>query len=171
MSARTPGPLPRQATPHRILIIGIGSPVGDDRIGLVAAERLCRQELGADVAVQAAERPGIRLIDLWSPGDDVILIDAVHVGARPGSLFRILAERIESTTSPCSTHGIGVAEAIGLARVLGRLPRRLVLFGVEIAPSPRGAELSPGIRAALPGLIERVVRETRWLQHARAITE
>lgn len=158
---------------HRILIIGVGSPVGDDRIGLVAAARL-RSLAGrsdADLVVQAAERPGVGLIDLWSPDDDVILIDAVHAGAPPGSVVRIAAEQIDSTAFPHSSHGLGVAEAVALARVLGRLPRRLVLFGVEIAASPSGTDLSPGTFAALPGLIERVLEETRALRHARATAD
>lgn len=155
--------------PPRILIIGIGSPVGDDRVGLVAAERLrADARLAARVVVQNAERAGLRLIELWAPTDCVILLDAVVTGARPGTVLRIPAEHIESTRSPWSSHGIGPAEAIALARVLDRLPARLVLFGVEIAAPPKERDLSAEIVEALPRLTRQVVDEIEVLCHASA---
>lgn len=154
---------------HRILIIGIGSPVGDDRAGLVAAERLRHEaSLGPQVAIESAERAGLRLIDLWSRDDRVILLDAVHTGAPPGSVLRLRAEQIEATRRPWSSHGIGPAEAIALARELDRLPASLVLYGVEIAVPPNGLALSPGVEEALVPLLERVRAEVRILSHAGA---
>lgn len=155
--------------PPRILIIGIGSPLGDDRVGLVAAERL-RMRLGARATIRSAERAGVHLIDLWAPTDRVILLDAVLTGARPGTVQRIPAERIASTRFPWSSHGIGLGETISLARVLNQLPARLVLLGVEIASPPHGMDLSPGIADAVPHLIQRVLEEIGAAHDAHAPT-
>lgn len=154
---------------HRILIIGIGSPVGDDRVGLIAAERLREAPAAcAPVVVETADRPGVRLIDLWSRSDDVILVDAVQTGAVPGSVLRMTEERIASARSPWSSHGFGLAETVALARALDRLPARLVLFGVEIAAPPKGVALSPELSAALPGLIHQVRTEVARMDRERA---
>lgn len=154
---------------HRILIIGIGSPVGDDRVGLIAAERLREAPaVCARAVVETADRPGVRLIDLWSRSDDVILVDAVQTGAVPGSVLRVTDEGIASTRTPWSSHGFGLAEAVALARALDRLPARLVLFGVEIAASPKGVALSPEISAALPRLILQVQTEVARMDRERA---
>src|ERR1039457_2451863 len=58
----------------------------------------------------------------------------------------------------CSTHAFGVAEAVQLARVLERLPRRLLIYGIEgrrfdlgSAPSVEVVEASDRVALALAG--------------------
>jgi hydrogenase maturation protease len=56
-----------------------------------------------------------------------------------------------------SSHGIGVAEAVELARALGRLPRRLTLIGVEAAGFEVGASLSSAVADRLDDAVRAVV--------------
>jgi hydrogenase maturation protease len=49
----------------------------------------------------------------------------------------------------CSTHALGVAEAIELARALGRLPARLEVYAIEGARFTAGAGLSPAVEQAV----------------------
>jgi hydrogenase maturation protease len=44
---------------------------------------------------------------------------------------------------------MGAAEAIELARTLGRLPRRLVVYGIEGASFHPGAPLTPAVADAV----------------------
>ena len=54
-----------------------------------------------------------------------------------------------------STHAFGAAEAIELARVLGRLPRRLIVVGIEGARFDAGVGLSPEVAAAVEDVARR----------------
>jgi hydrogenase maturation protease len=47
-----------------------------------------------------------------------------------------------------SSHHLGLAEALELARAVGRLPRRVVVYGIEGARFEAGDELSPSVAAA-----------------------
>ena len=49
--------------------------------------------------------------------------------------------------------------ALAIAEALGRLPTRVILFGIEAGPCEPGAGLSTNVRAALPELYRRVLKE------------
>src|SRR5208283_2084444 len=98
--------------------------------------------------------------------DAALLADALHGGGAPGSLHRFdlseqpLPGRLRSSSS---THAVGIAEAIELARALGRLPERVVIYGVEGASFEAGSPLSMPVRRALPRVATAVLEEARTL--------
>lgn len=57
-------------------------------------------------------------------------------------------------------HGLGLGEAVELARVLGRLPGRLAVYAVEGADSALGTGMSPVVEAVVGPLAEDVEDET-----------
>jgi hydrogenase maturation protease len=59
----------------------------------------------------------------------------------------------------CSTHALDPAQAIELARALGRLPARLVVWGVEGRSFALGAPPSAAVLAGIERLIERLTAE------------
>lgn len=144
-----------------IRIIGIGNLFrGDDAVGLLAARRL-RERLDFSVEVLEAEGDGLALLDLMEGADQVMLIDAVKSGGHPGTTVRLdlSKESRWGKLVPCSTHAIGIAEAIDLARTLGRLPKQVILYGIEIDSLEPGAALSESVRGALDIVVEQVVKE------------
>jgi hydrogenase maturation protease len=135
-------------------VIGVGSrDRGDDAAGLLAA-RFLRRRLAAGVPVICGSPDPVSLIALWEGADRVWLIDAVVSGAAPGTLHRVDAGRGRLLPRPpCrSTHALGLADAVELARAVGCLPRRLVVFGVEAASFTLGgwptADVRMGARRA-----------------------
>lgn len=144
-----------------IRIIGIGNLFrGDDAVGLLAARRL-RERVDSSVEVLEAEGDGLALLDLMEGADQVMLIDAVKSGGHPGTTVRLdlSKESRWGKLVPCSTHAIGIAEAIDLARTLGRLPKQVILYGIEIDSLEPGAALSESVRGALDIVVEQVVKE------------
>lgn len=149
-------------------ILCIGSPFGDDRVGWLAAERLATQAFVRDnpdrVRVRQLDRPGSLLIAEFVERASVILIDALRSGAAPGTIHRLNVEALCALPVSISSHGLGVAQAVGLARQLGCLPGRLVCFGVEIAGDAPGHAVSAAILAAVPPLVDRVITQVEvWL--------
>jgi len=91
----------------------------------------------------------------------VIVVDATCSGAPPGTVRRFDAAREPLPAAPpgASTHGLGLAEAVGLARALGRLPARLVLVGIEGADFSPGTGLTPAVAAGVAAAARRVREE------------
>lgn len=148
---------------HRqaIRVIGVGNPWrGDDAVGLLAARRL-RDQLDLSVEVMEAEGDGLALLDLMEGADHVLFIDAVMGGGRPGTCVRLDAstECRWGPVVPSSTHAMGIAEAIELARALERLPKQVVVYGIEIESVESGVPLSPAVCDGLDVVIEMVMKD------------
>ncbi len=154
----------------RVRVVGCGNPdAGDDALGLLAV-RAARSRLEAIPGVEVVEAGlALSVVDLAEGVDALVVVDAVRApvpGDRaPGTLLRVEAgpEGLPADLgSSLSSHGFGVAEAVGLVSALGQ-PLRLVFLGVEAAEAAMGAPLSPAVEAALPGLIDTVVAEVTAL--------
>lgn len=132
------------------LVIGIGNPDrGDDAVGRVVAHRLRAHCVpGVQVVEHGGETAG--LLACFEKAETVYLIDAMVAGAPPGTIsrFDVAAMELPHTRFGYSTHGLGLAEAIELARALGRLPRHCIVYAVEIHASEIGAALSPEVAVA-----------------------
>lgn len=141
-----------------IRIIGIGSPFGDDAVGLEIA-RLIAEAPPPNCEVLAADRPGTKLVDLLEGANATILIDAVHSGMPPGTIHELPFDELEGSTARfVSSHDLGVAAAIQLAHKLGRGPYVGKVIGIEIAPlrTRRRCGLTPHTRKAARRAAERV---------------
>ena len=142
----------------RVLVIGVGNPSrGDDGVGIELARRLARRPPpGTEVRESSGEGAG--LMGLWDGADRVILLDAIRSGAAPGTVIRFdaTADAVPRDFCRCSSHLFGVGEAIELARVMGRMPGRLVVVGIEGEGYGFGAPLSPAVEAALDEALKRV---------------
>ena len=146
-------------------MIGVGNPYrGDDAAGLAAAERL-QSRVPDGVSVLPCEQEPSRIIDAWKGAQAAVIVDAVQSGADPGTLHRVDASRepVPAQVFRSSTHAFGVGEAIELARALGRLPERIVVYGVEGATFAAGVGLTPPVETAVEGVVEAVLRDLERL--------
>jgi hydrogenase maturation protease len=134
-------------------IICCGNPDrGDDGVGALVAERL--RDFGIEAEIHSGE--AFDLIESWGGADNVVVVDAVETGAPPGTVRLWDVRRASfSADKSVSTHGLGVLVAIRMARVLGRLPEQLQVYGIEGRRFEHGTEVSPEMQ--LP--VERVVRQ------------
>lgn len=163
-------------------MVGLGSPDrGDDAVGPVVARAVdgalagAIGRAGAGLAgpgLAGAGLSGVSVIEQedptdlvlsWDAHDLVVVVDAVVSGAEPGTV-RVLevGETPVSTQTWAAlgvggTHAFGLAEAVELARVLGRLPERVSLVLVEAADVTPGAPLSAAVAAAVPRAVDAVL--------------
>lgn len=139
-------------------IVGCGNPErGDDAAGVLAARRL--RELGANAVEHSGE--GLALMESWLGCDSVILIDAVITGAPPGAItvWNGNLSPITGHTRGCTTHAFGVAEAVEMARILDRLPRRLLVYGIEGRKFELGSAPSPEVAKAVERLVQQLLQQ------------
>jgi hydrogenase maturation protease len=135
----------------RRLVIGIGNPDrGDDAAGIEVAKRLRSTESSQLV------NGSFELMDVWAEAEDVIVVDAARSGAPAGTIHRIVADResVPVGLLSTSTHSVGVAETVELARRLGRLPSRLLIYGIEVGKVGLGEGLSMEVERAVAQLVK-----------------
>jgi hydrogenase maturation protease len=113
--------------------------------------------------VEVLEREGepTSLIDSWEGTDAVWLVDAVASGAEPGTVHRLDASQRELPAAlfRASTHHFGLAEAVELARAVGRLPRQTIVYGIEGGSFETGQLLTPEVEAAAAKVADAVREE------------
>lgn len=150
------------------LLVGLGSPDrGDDAVGPAVARAVAARRLPR-VEVVEHEDP-TALLDLWSGRCLTVVVDAVRSGAAPGTLVVLetgqadaaLPQTAWAATGRGGTHSFGLAGAVELARALGRLPRRVVVLGVEAERLEVGEPLSPPVAGAVGRAVEVAVRLLR----------
>ena len=148
------------------LVIGLGrTDRGDDAIGPEVARAFAeRWRAGVEVVEtdQAAE-----LMDVWSGRELVVVIDAVRSGSPPGTIHVLqlgadharFVEEGRRSSGPGGTHSLGIDSVVGLAAVMGTLPSRLVLVGVEGSSFEHGSAMSPAVAGAMQATVAEVMAQ------------
>jgi hydrogenase maturation protease len=142
----------------RCLVIGIGNPDrGDDAAGRVVA-RLLRDALPPHVAVLEDGGDATELIGHLAGMAAAYLVDACALGTSPGTVrrFDVGANPLPPGALDLSTHGLGVAGAVELARALGQLPSRCVIYAIEGGSFEIGAPLSPAVAEAVADVVAQI---------------
>ena len=145
----------------KVVVVGVGNAVrGDDAAGLVVAERVRRRAADGVDVVECEQEP-TRLLDAWAGADLALVVDASLSGAEPGTIrrFDAIAEHVPARTFRSSTHAFGIGDAVELGRALGRLPERVVVFGIEGADFALGSGLSAPVASAVDEVAEAVLGE------------
>jgi hydrogenase maturation protease len=117
-------------------ILGVGSPIGADRLAWEAIDHLAGMGLN-ECELLKLDRPGSGLLAYFTGVDSLILLDAVALDSTPGGVSLLDPMRLQRLDACTSSHGFGVAQAIGLAEQLDQLPERLQIVGIHT-----GADLS-----------------------------
>ena len=136
-----------------VVILGVGNVLQSDDGAGVRALR----------ALQADPPPGALLVEIGAAILDAvpflegarraIILDAVQGGGRPGRVYVLDADALESARPATSLHGFGVLDAFRLLCPGSVLPP-VVIVGVEPDRLGYGTELSAPVEAAIPLLAE-----------------
>jgi hydrogenase maturation protease len=151
----------------RPLVVGVGHPDrADDAIGLLVAERVRAACPDVDVCTVASP---LRLFEAWEGRDDVVVVDAVRSGRKPGAVTVVNADSpLRARVGAAGSHGFGLAEAIELARAVGRLPEHVVVVGVEAWSFAERSKMSAPVRRAAAQATRSVIAALRHTDDARA---
>ena len=140
-------------------MIGVGNELrGDDAAALTAARLVA--ERGETVV--ELEGDASALLDLWHDADEVVIVDTMRSGAAVGTLQRFDASETPlpaGLLGSTSSHAFGLAGTIELARTLGRLPARVIVWAIEGEDFALGSGLSPAVAGNVTSLADAVVAE------------
>jgi hydrogenase maturation protease len=142
------------------VIVGIGNPErGDDAAGLaVLAALRASPPAGLELCAAAGAAD---ILDLMEEVDAAYLVDACRSGAASGTIHRfdVHTGSLPLGTFGVSTHGLGLGEAIELARALDRLPRCCIVYAIEGGDFALGAPLTPAVAEAARCVAARIGAE------------
>jgi hydrogenase maturation protease len=146
----------------RLIIIGIGNPYrSDDAVGLLVAQGL-REKVESDVIVLERDGEPTSLIEAFESAEAVIMIDAVSSGAPPGALhvINVRDTPLDRHLFRHSTHSFGVADAVELAKTLGKAPPAMWIVGIEGKSFAAGTYVSPesldGVERATAAVLRKI---------------
>lgn len=149
-----------ESTP-KPLVLGLGNACRrDDGVGRFVARELAKMGLNG-VTIEEASGEGTALMEAWAGRNCVHLVDAVQAGSAPGTIHLLDAARdtIPSSFFHYSTHAFSLAEAVELARVLGQLPPRLIIHGIEGRDFSSGEGLSSEVAEAAARVVHQIANE------------
>lgn len=146
----------------RALIVCIGNElVADDGAGQAVYDYLMEDKLPPDVRISLLGLGGIDLIEELHGEELLVVVDAVQLQGTPGTVHTLEWDQLPAMgPRPVSGHGIGVREAVHVARKLypERCPANVYLVGIEGRCFDQlGKGLSPEVALAIPQAV-RIVR-------------
>ncbi len=123
------------------LIVGIGSPHGDDQVGWEIAKQIPMKDSDR-TCIRLARTPD-DLLD-WMDGVEQLLIcDACQGASEVGSFhhWKWPSDQLQSIRWS-GTHHVSLPAVLALAQQLGRLPATVHIWGVEIRNTQPGQSVS-----------------------------
>ena len=139
------------------LVIGVGNlHAGDDAAGRLVAQKLAR--LGGAFDVVESFGAAADLVTDFEHRNRVLIVDTCKSEARVGTIhnFDVHRETLPDYLNAVSSHGIGVAEGIALARALGMLPEICEVIAIEGAEFRTGATLSRAVATAIDTCVAEI---------------
>ncbi len=143
------------------VVIGLGNVIlTDEGIGVHALRQVQQSVDGhGNVTFVDGGTLGLELLSVASGASQLLLLDAVDVGAPAGTMARFDHEHLMSLMTGSSAHELGVADLLSALRMLGSEPEEVVLLGIQPETITLGTELTGAVRSALPGLVAEAVRQ------------
>ena len=148
-----------------IKVLGCGNTlVGDDGVGIRVIERLQEMKLPENVEIMDAGVGGMAILSWIEDTDKVIIVDAVQTGNEPpGTVYQFTDKEMPpSDMFMLSLHDLNLVDTINIGRLVQKMPEEIVIIGVEvkrIAEFTR--ELTPEVEAAIPKVIDLVLKEIK----------
>jgi hydrogenase maturation protease len=143
------------------LVLGLGNLVhSDDGLGVHAIQSLMEHpRVPSDVVLMDGGTQGLSLLPHVSAFQRLLVIDALDVGEKPGTLVRIEGEALRNLPGKASVHQLGFADLLVALELLGESPEEIVLLGVQPLSTEWGTELTPPVAEALNRLPDLVVEQ------------
>lgn len=134
---------------RRLLVVGFGNPLmADDGVGDAVVARLRSAGLSEGVRAEEGGSDALRLAAVWEGEPEVWLVDALAIGAAPGTVHRLDHEALLSVAQGhASAHRLAVPESLRWLNLAFPEMRRIRyrLWGVEPERVAHREGLSPAV--------------------------
>lgn len=154
----------------KTLVLGLGNTIlCDDGVGILVVQEAAERCDRNDVTFTDASVGGMRLLDVISGYDRLILVDAIQTqGGKVGEIYRLGPNDLKVTLHSGSTHDLSLTGALALGRGMGMsLPadEDIVIIAIEVEEVLTfGEECTPAVAEAIPRAVEAVLAEMEALE-------
>lgn len=149
-----------------ILVLGLGNILmQDEGIGVRVVEALeAGWVMPEGVSLVDGGTCGMDMLDIIASHSRMIVVDAVKTGAPPATLVRLAGDEVPAFfRGKLSPHQVGLSDLLATLRLQEEGPESTVLVGCVPAGMQITLDLTPGIAAKVPELLEMVLTELRAL--------
>lgn len=170
----TPPREPERSRPCTVGVLGLGNLLlTDDGVGIHAIRRLQRDtRLPQTIQLIDGGTLGLSLLPSLLRITHLLVLDAVDVGARAGTLLRFTNRDIDCLPLAKSVHLLGFGDLLNALRLLGQDPAELILIGIQPRSTEWGVVLSPVVQGVLGRLVEAAVSQVEaWLERPGILSE
>ncbi|WDI41715.1 hydrogenase maturation protease [Bremerella sp. P1] len=137
-------------------ILSVGSSHSDDQVGWLVADLLRERGFEQIHIVHNVDE----LLWYLTPDSPSIIVDACQSGSPVGTQFRFeWPDPAIDLQIGRTSHGINIPYALRLAEVLGKLPREVIVFAIEIRSSYSTEPMAVEVITAAHGLADRIELE------------
>jgi hydrogenase maturation protease len=154
-----------RAAARTIIVLGVGNTIhSDDGFGV---QVLCKLEsdprLPERVTLVDGGTQGLELLAFLHDCSRLLLLDAVDVGATPGTIMRLAGDELRGLTTGSNVHQLGVADLLNTLPLVSDIEREIVILGVQPASTDWGTELSPDVDAAMGPIVDSAIDQLlKW---------
>jgi hydrogenase maturation protease len=134
-----------------LAVLGIGNLIySDDGAGLEALRRLENDpRLPAGVRFIDASAGGLEVAARIGCASRLLILDAVDVGAVPGTVVRLTGDQLSGLPAGACVHRLGISDLLSVLRLTERMPEEVILLGVQPASIALGTVLSPAVESGV----------------------
>jgi len=142
---------------NKITILGIGNTLySDEGVGvqiIPILEELINDHDEEVVEIIEGATDGMKLLGPVEDCDYLIIIDAINAGKEPGTIITISNDEIPKYFGiKMSIHQVGFQEVLFAARIRERLPKEMIMFGIQPESLKLGVELTETVKNRLSEL-------------------
>ena len=150
----------------KTIIIGLGNPfLTDDSVGIRVSQKLKEKINCDDVKIVEVYAGGIRLLDVLESYDSAIIVDSIKtVNGKPGDIYKLDPEDLESTNNVVSLHDMNLSTALQLGSMVNMyLPSNVKIWGIEgLDFNNFSMELTPEVEKAIPIVVDQIIEEINF---------
>jgi len=159
--------------PAAIAVLGLGNVIhSDDGVGVHAVQSLrADTRVPGDVEFIEGGTLGLDLLPHVWDASRLLVLDAVDVGAAPGTLVCLSGEELWQLRRAGDAHLAGLADLLSALRLVAAKPPVVTVLGVQPRSTAWGTELSAEVGASLPQLVTAALDVLRkWTETTEKVT-
>ncbi|MCX8123022.1 MAG: HyaD/HybD family hydrogenase maturation endopeptidase [Spirochaetes bacterium] len=144
----------------KTLILGIGNMFQkDDGVGVHVVQYMQQHNvpLPASVKLLDGGTAGFNLIQYMLGYDKLVIIDALRVQDKPGSIYRFSGNHLKAQSPQVSLHEMGIAEVLRVLQLKGARPEVEVIGIVPEDIWSLDTSLSPSVEGSIPKVVELIL--------------
>lgn len=145
-----------------ITVLGVGNILlTDEGFGATIVTELSQEyDFSDNVQFLDGGTMGMELLHYIGDAEYILLVDAVDGGEAPGTVYEFKHEDLERYFSDyVSVHEVGIQDILRIRAMQDNPFKEAIVIGAEPESLDIGMELSPTLRAVVPEVKERILKQ------------